>query len=429
MHVVEETGVHSLLDYAELLDHALLEELESLARSLKGMRIAHVNATAHGGGVAEILHSLLPLYHGLGIEADWLVLRGEDPFFNVTKQMHNSLQGAPSTLTQADWDLHGAWNKYNAEFLTSTYDAIIVHDPQPAGLREYAPGAAGKWVWRSHIDTSAPDADSWARLSSLVHNYDAAVFSLPEFAGPGLGGLFISVMPPAIDPFVPKNVVMPEPEALAVVARYGIDPQRPFISQVSRFDPWKDPLGVIDCFRRLKPDNPELQLALLGNFADDDPEGRVMYDKVVVAAQGTPDVHIILGLTDLVGPFQQMSTVVLQKSLREGFGLTATEALWKGTPVIAGNVGGLRLQVSDGTGGYLVDSVEECTERVSFLINNDAERMALGASGRERVRTNFLLPRLLRDEMRLLHQLLNSNGHSARELSQTETEVARELAG
>ena len=154
-----------------------------------------------------------------------------------------------------------------------------------------------------------------------------------------------------------------------------------------------------------------------------------MYDKVVVAAQGTPDVHIILGLTDLVGPFQQMSTVVLQKSLREGFGLTATEALWKGTPVIAGNVGGLRLQVSDGIGGYLVDSVKECTERVSFLINNDAERMALGASGRERVRTNFLLPRLLRDEMWLLHQLLNSNGHSARELSQTETEVARELAG
>ena len=429
MHNVEETGVHSLLHYAELLDHTLIEELEWLARQLKGANIAHVNATANGGGVAEILHSMLPLYHGLGIDASWLVLRGDDSFFSVTKQMHNCLQGGACGLTGADWDMHAAWNKYNAEFLTSTYDAIIVHDPQPAALREFAPRAADKWIWRSHIDTSTPDPNAWARLSSLVHGFDAAVFSLPEFAGPGLNGLFIDVMPPAIDPFVPKNVLMPEAEALSIVARYGIDPQRPFISQVSRFDPWKDPLGVIECFRRLKPDNPDLQLAMLGNFADDDPEGRVMYDKVVVAAQGTPDVHIILGLTDLVGPFQQMSTVVLQKSLKEGFGLTATEALWKGTPVIAGNVGGLRLQVSDGIGGYLVDSVEECAERVDFLINNRTEREALGAAGKEHVRTHFLLPRLLRDEMRLLHQLLNSNGHSARQWSPDQVSNTRELAG
>ena len=429
MHKVEDAGLHSLFDYADLLDHSLLEELEWLARQLKGMNIAHVNATARGGGVAEILHSLLPLYHGLGIDASWLVLRGDDPFFNVTKQMHNCLQGAVCGLTDADWDTHAAWNKYNAEFLESTYDVIIVHDPQPAALREFAPNAARKWVWRSHIDTSAPDPAAWARLSALVHNFDAAVFSLPEFAGPGLNGLHIDVMPPAIDPFVPKNVIMPEHEALAIVARYGIDPQRPFITQVSRFDPWKDPLGVIECFRRLKPDYPELQLAMLGNFADDDPEGRIMYDKVVVAAQGTPDVHIILGLTDLVGPFQQMSAVVLQKSLKEGFGLTATEALWKGTPVIAGNVGGLRLQVKDGVGGFLVDSVEECAERVDFLLNHNAERETLGAAGRDHVRKQFLLPRLLRDEMRLLHNLLNSNGHAAPDWRPAESEAQRELTG
>lgn len=429
MHTVDETGAHSLFHYAELLDHALLEELEWLARALKGMRIAHVNATAHGGGVAEILHSLLPLYHGLGIDASWLVLRGDDSFFNVTKQMHNSLQGAPSALTDDDWDMHAVWNKYNAEHLASTYDAIIVHDPQPAALREFAPNAASKWVWRCHIDTSAPNPGAWERLSALIDEFDAAVFSMAEFAGPGLEHLPVAIMPPAIDPFTPKNTLMSEHEALSVVSRYGVDPQRPFITQVSRFDPWKDPLGVIDCFRRLKPDNPDLQLAMLGNFADDDPEGLVMYDRVVVAAQGTPDVHIILGLTDLVGPFQQMSTVVLQKSLREGFGLTATEALWKGTPVIAGNVGGLRLQVSDGVGGYLVDSVEECAERVDHLLNNNAEREALGAAGREHVRKHFLLPRLLRDEMQLLHRLLNQSNGAGRSDGSVGAAEAKELAG
>jgi trehalose synthase len=332
-------------------------------------------------------------------------------------------------MTDADWDMHAAWNKYNAEFLTSSFDAIIVHDPQPAALPEFARDSAGKWIWRSHIDTSAPDSDTWSRLSGLVQGYDAAVFSLPEFAGPGLDGLPVSVMPPAIDPFTHKNRFMSEPEALSVVAKYGIDPQRPFITQVSRFDPWKDPLGVIECFRRLKPDNPELQLAMCGNFADDDPEGRVMYDKVVVAAQGTPDIHIVLGLTDLVGPFQQMSSVIIQKSLKEGFGLTATEALWKGTPVIAGNVGGLRLQVANGVGGFLVDSIDECAERVDFLINHTAERDALGAAGREHVRKNFLLPRLLRDEMLMLHGLLNTTNGAGQHANPVSLEGASELTG
>ena len=429
MHLVEETGVHALYHYTDLLDAALLEELESLGESLKGARIAHVNATARGGGVAEILHSMLPLYRGLGMDVSWLVLRGDESFFNVTKQMHNCLQGAPCGLTAADWDMHAAWNKHNAKFLTSTYDAIIVHDPQPAALREYAPGAAAKWVWRSHIDTSAPNSETWDRLSSLIHEFDAAVFSLPEFAGPGLEGLPIAIMPPAIDPFTPKNMEMPNREAMRVAARFGIDPTRSFISQVSRFDPWKDPVGVIEAFQLVKQNHPELQLALLGNFADDDPEGRGMYDRVVEAARGVRDVHIVTGLTDLVGPFQAQSKVVLQKSLREGFGLTATEALWKGTPVVAGNVGGLRLQVSDGVGGFLVDSIEECAERVDFLLENETERVALGSTGREWVRTHFLLPRLLRDELRLLDHLLNGAGGAGRYEDDAQPEGARELAG
>lgn len=404
---VPNPGAQTLEPYAGLLDDHLLCELESLGSSLKGARVAHINATATGGGVAEILHSILPLYQGLGVDASWLVLQGEDAFFDVTKRLHNSLQGAKGGISAKDWEIHGEWNRRNAALMTSEYDVIIVHDPQPAALREYARHAASKWVWRCHIDTSEPDENAWRVLSGLIYEFDAAVFSLPDFVGPRLEHLPISIVPPAIDPFIAKNKPMSEKDAMAVVARFGLDPTRPFISQVSRFDPWKDPLGVIECFKLLKKNHLDLQLAMLGNFADDDPEGQVMYQKVLDAAGGIPDLHIITGLTDLVGPFQAQSKVILQKSLREGFGLTATEALWKSTPVVAGNVGGLRLQVSNDVDGYLVDSIEECAEKVDYLLTHEKERVEFGTAGRELVRKEFLLPRLLRDELKLMDGLLN----------------------
>ena len=406
---VKNLGAQSLQPYVGLVDDWMLGELESLGSSLKGARVAHINATSTGGGVAEIMHSILPLYQGLGVDASWLVLQGGDEFFDVTKRLHNCLQGAKNGLTNEDWKIHSDWNKHNADLMTSEYDVIIVHDPQPAALREFAQDKAGKWVWRCHIDTSEPNEDSWRVLSDLIHEFDAAIFSLSDFVGPRLEHLPISIIPPAIDPFIAKNKPMSEHDAMTIVAKFGLDPTRPFISQVSRFDPWKDPLGVIECFKLLKQNHIDLQLAMLGNFADDDPEGLVMYERVLEAAQGVPDVHIITGLTDLVGPFQSQSKVILQKSLREGFGLTATEALWKGTPVVAGNVGGLRLQVSNDVGGYLVDSVEQCAEKVDYLLNHEEERVALGASGRERVRTQFLLPRLLRDELKLMNGLLGKD--------------------
>ena len=406
---VENSGVQSLRPYVGLVDDWMLGELESLGSSLKGARVAHINATSTGGGVAEILHSILPLYKGLGVDASWLVLQGEDEFFDVTKRLHNCLQGAEKGLTTEDWEIHSDWNRRNADLMTSEYDVIIVHDPQPAALRAFAKNTVGKWVWRCHIDTSEPNEDAWRVLSGLIHGFDAAIFSLSDFVGPRLEHLPISIIPPAIDPFTAKNMPMSKDDAMAVVAKFGLDPNRPFISQVSRFDPWKDPLGVIECFKLLKQSNIDLQLAMLGNFADDDPEGQVMYERVLEAAHGVPDLHIITGLTDLVGPFQSQSKVILQKSLREGFGLTATEALWKGTPVVAGNVGGLRLQVSNDVGGYLADSVEQCVEKVNYLLNHEKERVALGASGRERVRTQFLLPRLLLDELKLMNGLLNSD--------------------
>ena len=401
-----DVGSSSLESYRSVVDDGLLEEIYGLASQLRGVRVAHINATANGGGVAEILRSLVPLYNDLGIDASWLVMQGDGLFFDVTKRLHNALQGARNGFTPDDWDLYMACNRGNAASLRAGYDVIFVHDPQPAAIRQFAEQAATRWVWRCHIDTSAPNETAWRFICGLANGFDAAIFSLPDFVGSGLDAPRVSIIPPAIDPHSPKNRLMPRDQAEAIVAQHGVDPQRPFISQISRFDPWKDPLGVIAAFKELRLAHPELQLVLLGNFADDDPEGVVVYERVLRAARKTPDTHVITGLTDLVSPFQSLSRVVLQKSLREGFGLTVTEALWKGTPVVAGNAGGIRLQVMDGIGGFRVDTVEECARRVDQLLTNEEERLALGEAGKEHVRSNFLLPRLLRDELALDLQLL-----------------------
>ena len=403
-----DIGIGSLESYRPVVGEGILEELYSVASNLKGARVAHVNATANGGGVAEILRSLVPLYRDLGVDASWLVMQGDDPFFQVTKQLHNALQGADCRFTQADWDVYMACNRRNAASLSLDYDVVFLHDPQPAAILQFSEKASTRWVWRCHIDTSTPDAEAWGVLRTLVNEYDAAVFSIPEFVGPGLRLPHIAIIPPAIDPLTPKNQYMPQEKATAVIATLGIDLRRPFISQISRFDPWKDPLGVLECFKLLREDHRDLQLVLLGNFADDDPEGIAVYTEVLEAARHLPDVHIITGLTDLVNPFQRLSQVVLQKSVKEGFGLTVTEALWKGTPVVAGNTGGIRLQIADGVGGFLVDSTAECAQKVDYLLRHEEERLALGESGREHVRSNFLLPRLLRDEMELMRQLLQN---------------------
>lgn len=384
----------------------LLEEVAVLGDALKGARVLHVNATAYGGGVAEILRSIIPLYRDIGIEADWAILEPDDGFFAFTKKLHNALQGAPQGFVTGDWDLFLDHNRRNAVSIQERYDLIFVHDPQPVGLREMAPQMAERWVWRCHIDTSTPDPEAWGFVGTRAQGYDATIFSVADFIGPGIDRRRSKIIQPAIDPLVPKNAPM-DTEAMAkVVSFHGLDISRPFISQISRFDPWKDPLGVIDCFRLLKEAHPTLQLAMLGNFADDDPEGKVLYQEVLAAVEDLIDVHIITGLTDLVNPFQALSDVVLQKSTREGFGLTVTEALWKGTPVVAGNVGGIRLQVLDGVGGFLVEGSEECAERTDYLLNHETERIKLGETGREHVRKNFLIPRLLRDELRLINELL-----------------------
>lgn len=396
----------SLESYRSIVEDGLLEEIYALASRLKGMRVAHINATARGGGVAEILQSVVPLYAELGIDVEWLVLDGSAPFFAVTKQIHNALQGADRHLPPGDWDLYLECNRSNAESLERRYDIIFAHDPQTAGLHRFARNRAWRWVWRCHIDTSNPCEEVWEPINALVQDFDAAIFSLRDFVGPGMHLKRVSIIPPAIDPLVPKNRPMAVEEAEDILAANGVDPRRPFICQVSRFDAWKDPLGVIAAFKRLKAEHHDLQLCLLGNFADDDPEGVVLYQEVMNAARGLAGVRIITGLTDRVNPFQALARVVLQKSLREGFGLTVTEALWKATPVVGGNAGGIRLQIKDGIGGFLVNSVAECAERTDYLLTHEEDRLALGRAGREHVRANFLLPRLLRDELKLAVELI-----------------------
>ena len=393
-----------------MVDEDLLEELRSLGQELRGVRVAHINATANGGGVSEILRSVVPMYRGLGVDASWLVLQGDEPFFKTTKKMHNGLQGAPVRVSAKEWDAYLAANRRNAEAMSSDYDFVFVHDPQPAAIPQFAREVSTRWVWRCHIDTSTPDDAVWQRIADLLSPYDAAIFSIPEFAGPKMPEIPVYSIPPAIDPLIPKNIEMPRDQALALIAGSGVDPLRPFIVQVSRFDPWKDPLGVIAAFERVQKHHSDLQLVLLGNFADDDPEGLVIYRKVLARVSKLSNVHVIVeNLDGLVNALQTLGRVVVQKSSREGFGLTVTEALWKGTPVVAGNVGGLRLQLKEGVGGFLVDSVEECADRVDYLLTHEEEGAALGAAGREHVRRNYLMPRLLRDELRVVRDLLNGS--------------------
>lgn len=401
----------SLDAYASFLHPQQLEELHQLALQLRGARVLHLNATSNGGGVSEILSALVPLMNGLGLKAEWRVIKGSREFFGITKTLHNSLQGMNISWTPEMWAVWHRYSQINAELFQGTYDFIVMHDPQPMGilayLQEKGTHKGGKWIWRCHIDTTEAHPGVWEHLSPYLDLYDAAIFSLPSFVHPHLQGPRLFIAPPAIDPLTPKNISLPEEEARTFIASFGIDVTRPLITQVSRFDPWKDPLGVIDVYRQVKELFPSLQLALLGNFANDDPEGKVIYRQVQEKAQGDPDIFIITDLTHQVGAFQQMSDVILQKSIREGFGLTAAEALWKGTPVVAGKAGGLLLQVIPGQTGYLASSSSECASAVSHLLQNPEEARLLGQQGREHIRENFLITRLLGDYLRLfldLHQ-------------------------
>jgi len=404
-----DVGPRPLRQYEPIIGEEALEEITELAAPLRGARIAHINATTYGGGVSELLRSIVPLYRGLGIQADWKLISAGPKFFTVTKALHNALQGAPYELKQAARERYLMSSTYNAQLLDEEYDFIIVHDPQPAAIRYFRGRAGARWIWRCHIDTSQPNEAVMEFMLPFLAEYDALVFTMDRFVPPGLEHRRVVTMTPAIDPLSPKNMPLPEELCDEIRAWRGIDPDRPLVIQVSRFDPWKDPMGVIDVYRLVRKEVPGLQLALLSTIAHDDPEVWDVYKELVDEVRGDDDIHLLtnlIGVGDMeVNVFQRCSDVVLQKSVREGFGLVVCETMWKGTPVVANRSGGIPLQMGDGVGGFLVDNNEECAERTLYLLRHRQEARTLGLAGRERVRRHFIITRLLADELRMLASL------------------------
>jgi trehalose synthase len=395
-------------DYVDAAGQEAVDRLREVARPLAGSRILMLNSTAFGGGVAELLFTQVALLEDLGIETTWAVLEGSDEYFGVTKAVHNALQGAPIAWSPKMEAVYRERIKANAAELTETFDVVFVHDPQPAALIEVLEDEGrkqGRWLWRCHIDLSTPYAPVWAFFEPFVNRYDAAIFTMEAFLQPGVTTP-VAFVPPSIDPISTKNAPINDETVHEVLAVYGIDPQRPMITQVSRFDPWKDPLGVIDAFRLAREIHPDLQLVMVGSMASDDPEGMEFLDRTEAHRDGDPDIHLLTNLHQVgnleVNAFQSASAVVVQKSTREGFGLVVSEGMWKGKPVVGGAVGGITLQIEDGVSGYLVDSVEYCAARVSELIGDPDLRDRMGLAGRERVRERFLCLREIEDYLRLI---------------------------
>jgi trehalose synthase len=398
-------GHKSLADYTHIVGKPLIEEIRELAEPLAGRRVVHLSATAFGGGVSEILYTLVPLMRDVGLDCDWQVIYGHEEFFNCTKLMHNALQGGPHDLSTEQWDIWHRYNEINARELSDGWDHCIVHDPQPAAVFKLVPEKAGDWLWRCHIDVSQPNPDTMSQLLPFIEDYPRALFHMHDYVPAGMNG-GVRIVAPAIDPLTPKNMALAPDDAAYICEQLGLDVDRPLMCQVSRFDPWKDPLGVIDAYRIARAEVPDLQLALVGSMASDDPEGWDFFNETISHADGDPDIHILNNFNNVgaveVNAFQSHADVLVQKSTREGFGLTVSEAMWKGRPFIGGDVGGIPLQIEDGVSGYLVSTVEQCAARSLEVLRDPTAAAEMGRRGKERVRRNFLTPRYLRDYLWML---------------------------
>jgi trehalose synthase len=398
-----------LTPYREIIPSKLYDEIIELAKPLKGVQIAMLNATAYGGGVAEIFKSMVPLMQSIGVEAHWYVMPADDEFFGVTKGFHNALQGADYEMTDEAKQIYLRHNQRTAELMKGIHaDIFEIHDPQPAAVGEYLP--MEHTIWRCHIDTSTPNQEVWEFLRPFIERYNELIFTMPEYVHGDLVLDSLNFITPTIDPLTVKNRPLGLEFAKAMMEAFKIDTNKPLVCQVSRFDPWKDPKGVIDAYRIAKKKIPELQLALVGSMANDDPEGQEIYRDVEAYTRRDKDIHLLTNLTGVgeleVNAFQAYSDVIIQKSIREGFGLTVTEGMWKGKPVIGGNVGGIKIQIKDGENGYLVDTDEECAERMLQLLKQPKTREEMGKRAKKTATENFLHPRLIRDHLRLYHKLL-----------------------
>jgi trehalose synthase len=395
----------TLSSYEAIVGSAVIRQLRQLGEKLAGTRIVHVNSTREGGGVAEILEWMTPLMSELGLKASWEVIHGSGRFFEITKSMHNGLQGYPVSISGKDWKIYEDVNARNFERLRPILeeaDIVFIHDPQPAHLLKLCDRRKGKWIWRAHIDISHPYHPVWKSLRPVVEGYDASIFSMPEFARSLRHPQFL--VPPSIDPLSEKNRDLDPAEVEAVRAEFGLDPSRPLMVQISRFDRFKDPVGVVAAYRMVRKVAP-IQLVLAGGAATDDPEGKEILDDVLEAAGNDPDIHVLLLPHDshkTVNALQRLATIILQKSTREGFGLTVTEGMWKGKPVIGGDVGGIRLQVANYHTGFLVNTPEGAAHRIRYLLHHRDSLDRMGATAREFVRENFLLTRHIREYLTLM---------------------------
>ena len=407
-------GIKDIDKYRLLLGGDLIDEIEAIAHDLKDIRICHINSTPFGGGVAELLFSYIPLVRSLGIHADWQVIRGDQRFFTITKSLHNALQGAEyHSLEQQTKNIYLGNNQKNAQELDNNYDVFIINDPQPAALRHFCQEGNAKWIWRCHIDSSDPDEETWQFLRPYIEEHDAAIFTMDKFVPPDLKCSRIAAIPPAIDALSTKNMHLPKAEVCrTMIDNYGLDRNRPLVIQVSRFDRWKDPFGVIEVYKLVREKVSGIQMALIGSLAGDDPEGWDLYAAIHEEADKYEDVHIFSNLQGVgnmeVNAFQRASNVVIQKSIREGFGLVVAEALWKETPVVAGNVGGIPMQMVGSLSNYLVDTIEECAEKVVYLLEHKEVAEELGKEGMAHIKNNFLTPRLIRDELSLIRELVGA---------------------
>ena len=409
-----------LESYAGITGADVIDQLRQLAAPLRGLRVVHVNSTREGGGVAEILAKLVPFMNELGIPTAWEVITGNADFYQCTKRFHNTLQGDAQDIPEYLLRNFEQTNRENAERLRPALadaDIVFIHDPQPAPLLGAFPQRRGQWIWRCHIDVSRPHRPVWKYLRPFLAGYDASIWSLADFAQPLPHPQYL--IPPSIDPLSEKNIELPAEEIDAVRDRFGLDPERPLLTQVSRFDRFKDPVGVIRSYRLAKRFVPGLQLVLAGGGASADPEGEAVLAEVHDAANGDPDIKVLLLPPDAhrtINALQRASDIVMQKSTKEGFGLTVTEAMWKGRPVIGGNTGGIRLQVINHHTGFLVSTPEGAALRIRYLLNHRDALDAMGHRAREFVRENFLLTRHLREYLTLM-LILRGNHADRVELS------------
>lgn len=409
-------GVKKLNAYKEIVGKNAISEIRALAAPLKGLKVLHINSTAFGGGVAELLFTLVPLMKNVGLDTDWQVISAPREFFEITKLIHNGLQGMdiPWTTTMAKVYLDK--NAENAKALEGQYDIVVIHDPQPAAilhfLKKQRRKVAKKWVWRCHIDLTYSDFEIWQFLKPYVEEFDAAIFTVDRYVKEDLNMDTIAIIPPAIDPFSPKNMPLDNETIRAILNRFSIDPDKPIVTQVARFDPWKDPLGVVDAYRLMKKEVTDLQLLMVASMATDDPEGWHYFEKIARHSGEDFNIYLLSNLQGVgnveVNAIQRSSDVVLQKSKREGFGLTVAEALWKKKPVVAGYAGGIPLQILNGKNGFLINSVEECAEKTVELLRDKSKANHMGEFGKQRVKEKFISTINLQNYLKLFNLLRSS---------------------